>query len=608
MSDKRSLATKKQNSVSMYLSSATAIIVTLWFQTKTQDPFNLTKFSVLVFLTPVSLYLVLNYSGLLGFVRRNKIIFLALGLFLSAFLYSSLISGNTYQGMVGLYQRNLGFLTYLCFAILFLNLSLSIKKSNVNKLFSIFIGTGAIETFYGLIQYSGSDPVKWKNPYSPILGTFGNPNFQSAFLGITSAAALGVALKCNWTLRGALSLQILGSLFLIQTSNSSQGFMSFGVAVAIILLNLIRLNYRKFLIPAVGFTLICIGIAVMGILNKGPANFLYQMSISARGDYWRAAISMLKAKPFTGVGIERFGDYFGNYRDLQQVRGRSFATFSDNAHNAVLHFAATGGIFLALAYVFLFSSVVILSIRKLKQCDKQEAHLISTMLGIYIAFFTISLISPENIGFTIWSWIFGGGLIGVCSSWEGNSAIRDKLLFSKNKFRIASAIVILSLMVPATVFIKNINSADRGIWNSYAIAYSGSGSLDDLLGKIQAATENAPSEQRYKLLASSMAIGLNQLELSRKYAEEVLKINSQSVDAFKLIAISYEKESNPQKAIGAREKMLMLDPFNLENLDKLARSEFEIGNTTKSKFYLAEMRKIQKENPLVISLADFLEN
>jgi O-antigen ligase len=602
------IVVEKDNSFGLYISAGIASLVTLWFQTKTQDPFNVPKFSLLVLLAPFTLYFLSTKLSKKKITNQTRVTLVALGLFLSAFLLASLSSGNIYQSMVGLYQRNLGFLTYLNFALLFIYVCFSLNHKNVNKFLIMFISTGSIETMYGLVQHLGADPFNWKNSYSPILGTFGNPNFQSAFLGITSAAALGLAISMNWSIRVLLSIQILCSLFLIQVSNSSQGFMGFGVAGTVILLSFLRLNHRKLFLPAIGFSLVAFGIAILGILNKGPASFLYQASISARGDYWRAAIAMLKDEPLNGVGIERYGDYFGNFRDLQQVRGRSFATFSDNAHNTFLHFAATGGFPLVLTYIFLVALVVVFSFRKLRKSEGALAHQISILLGTFLAFNAISLISPENVGFTVWAWVFAGGLIGLCTFAEETNPPSSSINRS-NKFpKVLAASLVLALVVPSIMLTRAINTSDRGIWDAYAIAYSGSGTLDDLLIKIKRVTEVSPSEQRYKILASSMAIGLDQPELSRDYSEQVLKINSRNIDAFAIKAISYEKQGNYLGAIENRKEMLKFDPYNLENLDKISRNLQVLGELPEALMYLQTMREIHPENSLVIALSEFLRN
>ena len=176
--NRQAIVFEKDKSIGLYISAGIASLVTLWFQTKTQDPFNVPKFSLLILLAPFTLYVLSISSNKKEATIQTRVTLVALGVFLTAFLLASVLSGNIYQSMVGLYQRNLGFLTYLNFALLFICVCFSLNHKNFNKFLIMFVSTGSIETMYGLVQHLGADPFNWKNPYSPILGTFGNPNFQ----------------------------------------------------------------------------------------------------------------------------------------------------------------------------------------------------------------------------------------------------------------------------------------------------------------------------------------------------------------------------------------------------------------------------------------------
>lgn len=608
MGKKSQTISKKRDSFAILLVALIASLTTLWFQTKSQDPFNLPKFSLLICLSPFCLYFIFtNYQNKIILTNR-KIGLSALGFFLIIFLINSLLSNNIYQAMIGVYQRNLGFLTYFCFAILFITIAQNLTFSSSRLLLIIFIVMGGLEATYGVIQYLGADPVNWKNSYSPILGTFGNPNFQSAFLGVTASSALSLVISAKNILKVLLLLQAITSLFLIQVSNSSQGFLSFGVVSTFIILNYLRNHQRKLLIPGLISAFTTFFIALLGILNSGPASFLYQSSISARGDYWRAAIAMMRSDPLTGIGIERYGEQFSSFRDLQQVRERSYATYSDNAHNIFLHLGATGGLPLLMSYLVLMLFVVIIGIFKLRQLSEVNGQDLSTLLGVLVAFLAISFISPENIGFTIWGWVFAGAVFALSTNIEEAKTLSSPEKRGFDSSRVLVIVLILILLLPSLFLSTSASRADRGIWNTYATAYSGSGTLEELLNQMKKVTEIVPSEQRYKLLAASISIGLNQFRLSRDYSDQVLKINPLSIDAYRIKAISFEKELNLRQANIMRENWLKFDPYNLENLDKLVRNYAEIGDRSNSQKYFTIMKGIQPTNSLVLALTEFIKN
>ena len=59
----------------------------------------------------------------------------------------------------------------------------------ITKILKILFVVGLISAIYGNIQFFGLEPFPFSSPYeSKVVGTFGNPNFQSAFMGILIAS------------------------------------------------------------------------------------------------------------------------------------------------------------------------------------------------------------------------------------------------------------------------------------------------------------------------------------------------------------------------------------------------------------------------------------
>ena len=99
-----------------------------------------------------------------GFMAWQLIVFLVSG-------------GEKLQQVFGATGRNTGFITYLAFSILFV-VSMSASSaafSNRFLLASLVVGVASL--CYGLVQSLGGDPFDWVNPYSPVFGFLGNPNF-----------------------------------------------------------------------------------------------------------------------------------------------------------------------------------------------------------------------------------------------------------------------------------------------------------------------------------------------------------------------------------------------------------------------------------------------
>lgn len=65
---------------------------------------------------------------------------------------------------------------------------------NINytkKFLNILIILGGITSIYGYLQYLGIDYINYAETGLPVIATFGNSNFASAFIGLSCIAAFG---------------------------------------------------------------------------------------------------------------------------------------------------------------------------------------------------------------------------------------------------------------------------------------------------------------------------------------------------------------------------------------------------------------------------------
>jgi hypothetical protein len=200
------------------------------------------------------------------------------GLLLSFFVRGAGVLPQAY----GAYGRNTGLLTYLSLVVMLLGVVFVSNLDFVRKLIWALIATGMVNAVYGLAQWADLDPVDWSNPYNPIVGTLGNPNFTSAHLGIAGLASLAMLLGRGTSLvvRVVLFVSIGLSLFVISQSDSSQGLLVIALGATVVLyfkfVNGLKATFIKYLYWGVVSGLGVVG--VLGILNKGPlASYLYRI-------------------------------------------------------------------------------------------------------------------------------------------------------------------------------------------------------------------------------------------------------------------------------------------------------------------------------------------
>jgi hypothetical protein len=148
------------------------------------------------------------------------------------------------------------------------------------------------------------------------------------------------------------------------------------------------------------------------MLRIGPlSRYLYQDSITFRGDYWRAAVNMAREKPIFGVGLDSYGDWYRRSRTIEATVRRGPDTISNAAHNVYLDMLANGGYLLFILYV----ASVVLVIRSIVQITKRANNLPNSYIALiscWVAFQIQSIISINQLGLVIWGWIFGGLIIG----------------------------------------------------------------------------------------------------------------------------------------------------------------------------------------------------
>jgi O-antigen ligase len=451
------------------------------------DPINLPKMSVLGVLA----FTLLGYFGdrrVLVLFRNNWLLTIMTGLFVLQGLFVLVFSGRTLnESLYGASGRNTGFLTYLCFSILLISASQMARDSFIKSFQTVFIAVGLILTAYGLVQYFGLEPFPYINAYeNNVFGTFGNPNFQSAFMGIFGALLFALVLDERSSLNKRLVLAsfTVTAVFGIFITNSWQGFFNFAAGVGIaITLNLFRL--RKERIGSIFLSLgIVSGIIVfLGLLNQGPlASILAKASLSARRLYWEAGVNMLLNNPLFGVGWDGFGDWFRRGRSLGAATN-SGNLISDSAHSVPIDIASGGGAPLIILYLSLIAFGLFSVVRAVRR--KQLTVNFIALVAAWGSYQAQSLISINQIGLGIVGWSLLGLIIGYSSvqskeignSEEQKSKQVNKVQTAKPSFTsfvgpmiglVIGCLIALPPFIAANKFYEGMKTLDARVINENA--------------------------------------------------------------------------------------------------------------------------------------------
>ena len=136
------------------------------------------------------------------------------------------VSGtNFYQEFFGTFGRATGYVAYVALASLLMVAAVTASAFALKRFMHSLLAAGLLSIAYGILQASKLDPIDWVNQYTPVIGFLGNPNFQSAFMGILGTLTFTLVFDSNLSLarRGFLALVTMFSLWGIYSTNSWQG-------------------------------------------------------------------------------------------------------------------------------------------------------------------------------------------------------------------------------------------------------------------------------------------------------------------------------------------------------------------------------------------------
>jgi O-antigen ligase len=323
--------------------------------------------------------------------------------------------GPISQNMYGVYGRNTGFITYFFLVLVALaGASLRSQRNFEWILYGLFVAGGVNVIYCGWVLLFG-DFVGWTNSYGNILGTLGNPDFISAFLGINIVASVAWVLGATRSLRARVitSLFSIIAFYEVVKSHAIQGRVITLGGLAVVLFFVIRSHSKGSLAQAIYLIFVSVmGIAaVLGALQIGPlTKYVYKTSISLRGEYWAAAFRTGKSHPLSGVGMDVFGDWYRRMRDAQAMILPGPNTVTNVAHNVVLDFFASGGWPLLLSYLVLIALGAV-AIFKIARRNREYDPIFVALTAGWICYQVQSIISINQIGLALWGWIFTGALV-----------------------------------------------------------------------------------------------------------------------------------------------------------------------------------------------------
>ncbi len=376
--------------------------------------------------------------------KTSKVLITATALFFVAAINSIIASSSpTTQSIYGVLGRQTGFVAYLVLAMVMFGAALLRAKRSFELLVWALLISGAVNIIYAAWAIAFGDFIGWSNPYGNILGLFGNPNFIGAFLGMFITGSIAFAFSTHFAWKYRLAFMVLGliALYEIKESHAVQGLVVTGAGLAMIGFYLVRAK-TKGNIYTLGYVIavaIAGAFALAGALQKGPlSELIYKRSVSLRGTYWETGINMGMDKPFTGVGMDSYGNWYRAFRpDRALTDTPGVGTVTNAAHNVVIDIFAYGGFPMLISYLGILAVGIWAIVRVTFRSRAYDGTFVA-LATTWLAYQLQSIISINQIGLAIWGWVLVGALVAyeystrpTPDSSERPKAIKQKeLIFS----------------------------------------------------------------------------------------------------------------------------------------------------------------------------------
>ena len=557
-----------ERTIARVLGIGSAFVAVLVITGSVTDPVNVTKLFALGGVAVAAVAALLAF-GLQELWASSKALVLFGVLFLVAGLNSIINSdGPLTQNLYGAYGRNTAFVTYVLLIFVILSASVLRRESSFTYLIYGLFGAGLVNVIYCGWVIAFGDFVPWSNPYGNILGTFGNPNFIGAFLGLFAASMVAYSVKQGtptWIRIGVLVL-FLVTVYEIVDSSAIQGRVVVAAGLGIVGFYLVRSKFQAITVQlAYVFFVAVAGIfALLGALQIGPlTKFIYKTSVSLRGEYWQAGWTMGSEHPLTGVGFDTYGDWYRRARDAQALILPGPNTTTNAAHNVPFDVFAFGGWPLFLSYLGILALSVIAIIKVTRRNRKYDAVFV-TLTTAWVCYQLQSVISINQIGLAVWGWLFGGALIAyeiaTRPTKENSDATASggktrRVIPKKQSETIVTSTLVASIGAVVGLLIAAPPYSADAKWRS-AI---GSQDLQKIEQALTPGYLNPPNTYKY-VNAVQLLEGSKLYDIALKYAQISVQFNPDSFDSWKVLYLV--RNSSPEEKALALESMKRLDPKN----------------------------------------------
>jgi len=366
-----------------------------------------------------------------GKLRRTKLDWFIVAI-LAWVLLTSFTSISPATAIFGKYRRFEGFLSFLTYAaVFFLTVQVVDRPSRIRSIARTLVISGMVVAFYGVLQYTGHDPVNWgaNLPFEAnrSFATYGNPDLLGGFLIFPLTVALGMALtevRLSWRITYWLGFGLIAVCWVTAFTRGAW----IGGAVALVVLVIAAILAK---VPAFGPKeptgqvdiafggLAAIAAAavvgkslttpsdVMNVWNRLRSIFdIANGSGRSRTEIWQAAWDAIKARPLTGWGADTFRLVFPKFKPLAYTADAGYLSVADNVHDYPLQITSALGIPGFLLLYGTFGYALFLGFKQAFVRDRGgERIVVASFWAASLGYITHLMFGLSVTGTTVFLWL-----------------------------------------------------------------------------------------------------------------------------------------------------------------------------------------------------------
>jgi tetratricopeptide (TPR) repeat protein len=327
---------------------------------------------------------------------------------------------------------------------------------------------------------------------------------------------------------------------------------------------------------------------------------LEQYTLKLRAWYAFFGLRAMIDSPWTGFGVDNYVVAFRTFRNETFVSQYGWGLTSNNAHSTPVQIGASFGLPVFLLYCLIHLLVLY---RALKIINSRESSIYNSYLKgisvIWLLVFAQSLLSIEIIALGVMNWILGALILSSTKNQETTPKVE-----MVKKERKIKANPLPAWTGPLTICSLLIGVAPAIPISQEEIAFQN-------ISSIQVADEESKAfvAENFKKLSKitlyypgkldRISINLIKSEMNKELESiinSLYNINSDDAYVADLKATYYENTNQIAEEIEIRERIRILDPWNLKLELALAGAYRKIGDTKKLQESLGRMFDLDPES------------